>query len=207
MRAKPTAVLFDWDNTLVDTWPGIHKAIEATMVYMGHDPWSLEEVKQKAHASARDAFPRMFGDNWVDAYQFFYDFLNSQERFPLDTLKGASETLFALHQADVPMGIVSNKRGDHLRLEVEQMGWAHFFQSIVGSGDSEKDKPHPDPIWKALDLMGLKPSINVLFVGDTPVDWQASERAGCFSVALAPVEDTPILRVETHQELLDFLKL
>ena len=24
---KPKAVIFDWDNTLVDTWPLIHQAI------------------------------------------------------------------------------------------------------------------------------------------------------------------------------------
>ena len=28
---KPKAVIFDWDNTLVDTWPLIHEAIDKTM--------------------------------------------------------------------------------------------------------------------------------------------------------------------------------
>jgi phosphoglycolate phosphatase len=32
---KPKAIIFDWDNTLVDTWPLIQTAIDTTMVQMG----------------------------------------------------------------------------------------------------------------------------------------------------------------------------
>ena len=31
---KPKAIVFDWDNTLVDTWPIIHMAINQTMQTM-----------------------------------------------------------------------------------------------------------------------------------------------------------------------------
>ena len=31
----PQAALFDWDNTLVDTWPVIHEAMNTTLSAMG----------------------------------------------------------------------------------------------------------------------------------------------------------------------------
>lgn len=38
---KPKAIIFDWDNTLVDSWPVIQHAIDHTMVEMGKEPWGL----------------------------------------------------------------------------------------------------------------------------------------------------------------------
>ncbi|HLJ20402.1 MAG TPA: HAD hydrolase-like protein, partial [Stellaceae bacterium] len=61
---RPRAILFDWDNTLVDSWPVIHEALVVTFEGMGHVPWTLEETKQRVRHSLRDAFPRLFGDRW-----------------------------------------------------------------------------------------------------------------------------------------------
>ena len=61
---KPKAVIFDWDNTLVDTWPLIHRAINTTMNAMGKEEWSLQKVKDTVHKSMRESFPGIFGDNW-----------------------------------------------------------------------------------------------------------------------------------------------
>ena len=52
---RPGAVLFDWDSTLVDNWGAIARALNATLVAMGHAPWSEDEVRRRATASARDA--------------------------------------------------------------------------------------------------------------------------------------------------------
>tara|TARA_R100001086_G_scaffold137349_1_gene71705 strand:- start:1375 stop:1527 length:153 start_codon:yes stop_codon:yes gene_type:complete len=38
----PRAVVFDWDNTLVDTWPIIHDALNHTFRAWGLREWTLE---------------------------------------------------------------------------------------------------------------------------------------------------------------------
>ena len=38
---RPRALLFDWDNTLVDTWGAIHHALTVTFEAMGETPWTL----------------------------------------------------------------------------------------------------------------------------------------------------------------------
>jgi len=35
---RPHAILFDWDNTLVDSWGTIHEALNAVMVAMDEPP-------------------------------------------------------------------------------------------------------------------------------------------------------------------------
>ena len=41
---RPKAVLFDWDNTLVDSWAVIHAALNETLTAMDHPNWTRAET-------------------------------------------------------------------------------------------------------------------------------------------------------------------
>ena len=69
---RPVALLFDWDNTLADTWPAIHHALAATFRAMGREPWTFEETRARVRASARDSFPALFGAQAEEAMEVFY---------------------------------------------------------------------------------------------------------------------------------------
>ena len=69
----PRAVLFDWDNTLVNTWPTIVECYRDTFLAMGMTPWTPEEVQIRAHGSLRDVFPKFFGARAGDAERVFYE--------------------------------------------------------------------------------------------------------------------------------------
>ena len=58
----PRAILFDWDNTLVDTWPTIVECYRDTFAALGLPPWTADEVRARAHGSLRDVFPGL----WLD---------------------------------------------------------------------------------------------------------------------------------------------
>src|SRR3989338_1651364 len=83
-RPKPKAIIFDWDNTLVDTWPLIHAAINATMIAMKKEEWSLKKVQDNIHKAMRDSFPEIFGDNWQEAGEIY---VNTYRSINLDRLK------------------------------------------------------------------------------------------------------------------------
>ena len=38
---RPRAILFDWDNTLVDSWATIHEALKLVMGSLGKPAWTL----------------------------------------------------------------------------------------------------------------------------------------------------------------------
>ncbi|MCI5050547.1 MAG: HAD hydrolase-like protein, partial [Rickettsiales bacterium] len=57
---RPRAILFDWDNTLVNTWPTIHEALNVLMREKGREEWTLDQTKANVKKSMRDAFPAMF---------------------------------------------------------------------------------------------------------------------------------------------------
>ena len=64
----PKALVFDWDSTLVDNWPCIERALNATFAAFDRPQWTSAQVRAGAKASLRNTFPKLFGeDRWEDA--------------------------------------------------------------------------------------------------------------------------------------------
>lgn len=208
---KPQAILFDWDNTLVDTWSVIHHALAVTFEAFGRTPWTLEETRQRVRASARDAFPELFGDETEAATELFYETFARDHLQGLAPRGGAADALVRLAaREDLWLGVVSNKTGRYLREEAEHLGWSGHFGRIVGALDAARDKPAPDPVVMALDGSGLRLGPEVWFVGDTDIDMLCAHNAGCTGLLIrdeAPLDGEfgtapPMRHVATFEELL-----
>lgn len=193
----PTAVIFDWDNTLVDNWGTIAEALNHALVADGQQPWTLEEVKQRAMLALRDSFPIWFGDRWEKAREVFYEKFLAIHLDYLKPLPFADELLQFLRASDIPLFIVSNKRGDVMRQEVAHLGWQDRFVTCVGSYDAPRDKPFPDPVELALAKSNLMIGNNsIWFVGDTAVDIECARATGCTPVLIHNVAEARHLQVE-----------
>lgn len=176
---KPKAILFDWDNTLVDTMPLICASINQVLAHFNMPSWSDDEIKKKVQLSAKDSLPGYFGNRWKEALAIYRDFYHQHHLALIKPLEGALDLLKQLQDDHIPIGLVSNKVSSTLRKEVTHLNWDPFFTVLVGSGDAEKDKPHPDPAFLALETMRISASTEIWFVGDAPVDWQCAKAAGC----------------------------
>ena len=179
---SPQAVLFDWDNTLVDTWPTIHRALNMTLDHMQHPQWSLEKVKANVKRSMRESFPEMFAQRWQEAathYQQSYRAIHLQH---LQPLPGAEATLRLLKQKKPFLGVVTNKKSDTLQLELDHLGWREYFDVLVGAGDAARDKPSADPALLALTHYTGARGAAVWFVGDTGVDLECAAAIDATSI-------------------------
>jgi phosphoglycolate phosphatase len=181
---RPKAILFDWDNTLVDSWPTIHQALNVVMAAMRKPPWSLQQTKEQVRLSLRDSFPRHFGERWVEARQIYLDAFRAIHLERLSPLPGRRELLERLAGRRVFLGVVSNKTGSVLRREVAELGWTRFFGSIVGAGDAFADKPDPAPVALALQPSRVGGGEQVWLVGDTGVDIECASNSGCVPILL-----------------------
>lgn len=181
---KPRGLLFDWDNTLVDTWGIIHGALSETFQTMGQEPWTLEETQQRVRASARDTFPDLFGARADEAMAVFYDTFQAKHLEQLRANDGAGEMLSRLAAGGYLLGVVSNKQGILLREESDYLGWTPLFHRLVGADDATRDKPAVDAVELALDGSGLARGPEIWFVGDTDIDMLCATSAGCRPVLL-----------------------
>ncbi len=181
---RPRAILFDWDNTLVDSWGTIHEALNFLMRAMGQIEWSLAETRERVRLSLRETFPTLFGERWEEAQGIYLDKFREIHLERLCPLPGREAMLRALVEEGMFLGVVSNKTGELLRREVARLGWSDFFGSIVGAGDAPADKPASEPVHLAL-------CEEVWFVGDTAVDMECALNSGCIAVLLGEGEGTP----------------
>lgn len=187
--SKPRAVIFDWDNTLVDSWVCIREAYNMTFRHFGMAEWSLEETRERVAASMRDSFPAMFGERWPEARDVFTASFEAIHLDYLVPLPGAEEMLDGLRAAGLVLAVVSNKRGRFLRKEAEIMGWAGHFAHLVGADDAEADKPAAAPVHLALQGTGVAAGPEVWFVGDSPIDTHCAVNSGCIPILMRP--DSP----------------
>jgi len=180
----PRAILFDWDNTLVDSWATIHEALNFLMRAMEVPEWSLADTKEKVRLSLREAFPLYFGERWEEARDIYLERFRSIHLDRLTPLPGREALLRDLAEQGIFLGVVSNKTGELLRREVARLGWSAYFGSIVGAGDAPLDKPACEPVHLALAASGVQAGPDVWFVGDTAVDMECARNSGCIAVLL-----------------------
>jgi phosphoglycolate phosphatase len=178
----PRAILFDWDNTLVDGWAAIEAGLNAAFAAFGKPAWTRAQVLANVRLSLRESFPRHFGADWERARDIFQRVVTETHLEVVRPLPGTAELLAAA--APRPLGVVSNKQGPLLRREAAHLGLDAHFRALVGAGDARADKPDAAPLLLALAALGQDAGAEVWYVGDTAVDMQAARAAGCTAVLL-----------------------
>ena len=187
LETRPSVLLYDWDNTLVDAWAGVAAALNAAFTAFGKPTWTVAETRARVRVSLRDSFPTMFGANWERAAELFYATLARAHLAHVTPLPGAADVLAI--GAAWPQAVVSNKTGRFLRAEVEHLGWSRRFRSVVGAGDAASDKPSADPLLLALAAAKRPADRSVWFCGDTGTDMQAARAAGVTAVLIGDAAD------------------
>ncbi|MBL0318108.1 MAG: HAD hydrolase-like protein [Alphaproteobacteria bacterium] len=215
LRNKPKGILFDWDNTLADTWPIIHESLAKTFIAMGETPWTLEETKIRVHKSLRDSFPELFGHRWEEAKDLYMNNFRHCHLEKIRPLPGAHEMLKAIHHfPEVYLAVVSNKTGEFLRKEVEFLGWKDYFKKVVGALDAKRDKPAPDPVHLSLEGSGLEVGPDIWFIGDSLTDMQTAYATGCIPIFYGDGDHTgdeykdvpPAVHVQHHQDIIEAIR-
>ena len=202
-------VAFDLDGTLVDSAPGLASAIDSalyalelpaagearviTWIGNGADvlvqralAWSLQERATQRAAQGKPAIAsadipqeeqqrmlrKLFDRYYADVAE------EGSHLFP-----AVAETLAALHDKGLPLGLVTNKPTPFVAPILQALDIARYFSVVIGGDDVQNKKPHPEPLLRVADRLGIAAS-DMLFVGDSRNDIQAAQAAGCRSVGL-----------------------
>lgn len=90
---------------------------------------------------------------------------------------GAEETLAELRRRGYTLGIVTSKGRRTTLLSLGHYGLERCLSAIVTLEDTQRHKPHAEPVLKALSVVGKTPA-ETLFVGDSVFDIMAGRAAG-----------------------------
>jgi len=181
------ALLFDLDGTLVDSVAAYHVVAQRAA-----EPHGITVTR--AQVSRALALNSNFWDEAVPADDPRREALKrgmaeqAMRDWPAvlaaeaSMFQGVRQSLLQLRAQGVRLAVVSGARREVLPL-LQAAGVMELFEQVLLSEDVSRRKPDPEGILRCLSLMGVAPD-QAGYVGDTPIDVQASRRAGVRSVAV-----------------------
>jgi phosphoglycolate phosphatase len=175
---RPTAILFDFDGTLADSYAAI--AASVNHVRATHGLPLLDEAEVRRHVGHG---PEHLLENTVPAGEVAANLAIYRAHHPAvmrrltQPLPGALETVAALRRAGVKLGVCSNKPSVFTKALLDVLGFASAFSVVLGPEDVPRLKPAPDMLLAALGKLQVTPDAT-LYVGDMVVDIECARAAG-----------------------------
>ncbi len=185
------AVLFDFDGTLIDSYPAITASVNHVRALHGLAPLSVAEVRRHVGRGPDYLLSHTVGRGDpaanLSAYRAHHP---TVLREGTRLLPGARETLATLHARGLRLAVCSNKPVAFTGELVAHLGIAAFLDAVLGPEDVALHKPAPDMLLAALSRLGVAPA-EALYVGDMTVDIEAARAAGLRVWVVATGSDTP----------------
>ncbi len=174
-----SAVFFDWDGTLINNFDFFEAAHDFTRKALNLPERRYGWYKDYFGKPRDKIFEKIYGQDKENAKLKFYEFIEKKHLDYVQPHEGAEDFLKKIKQKNIYCGVISNKKKQYLASEMKLLGWQNYFNVVIASGDTNRDKPHPD----ALNLAIEKTSANLEFLefiyfGDTKNDKKFEKGAG-----------------------------
>jgi HAD superfamily hydrolase (TIGR01509 family) len=184
------AVIFDLDDTLVNTWPWHRQAIDSALKPYGARITDNDQVDWKNIIGwrTRDAFAYIRRKLKIKATVAELEAIHR----PVDLLlcnknqtllPGAIKLLKRLKLAKLHLVLVSSGDDYYVRSVLKKHNIAECFDDIIDSDEVAKGKPNPEPYRLAIKHLKLKPDECVV-IEDAWAGIESAKSAGCFCVAV-----------------------
>lgn len=197
------AVLFDMDGTLVDSEKLWDVAMQKLYAKFGAE-MTTEVRESTVGGSAESVMRIVYTDLGLEQdpadMAATADWLHviTGELFEagLPWCDGARELLEALHEASVPMALVTNTRRGLTERALDSIG-RHYFTASVCGDEVACGKPAPDPYRRAAGLLGFDP-VQCLAVEDSVTGALSAEDAGCPVLVVPNDVEVPVTVRRRH---------
>jgi pyrophosphatase PpaX len=97
--------------------------------------------------------------------------------------EGIDDVLLRLRDEGRRLGIVTAKRRSTVELAFANVPLGHLFEVVVGGDETQRHKPHPEPLLLAARRLDVDPH-ECAYVGDSPFDIHAAKAAQMHAVAV-----------------------
>ncbi|RMH59669.1 MAG: HAD family hydrolase [Zetaproteobacteria bacterium] len=175
------AVLLDMDGTLVDAFAPIVYALNRTLRDFGRALMSERDIKRHT-GRGECSMISLFGAEREEAARHFLRF-HDEKLYDISPLPGAEAMLRFLQGRQLPSAIVTSKSQQRAELQLQHLGWRHYFACVVGLEEGRRQKPDPHTIQLACAELDVPPETAVM-IGDGTADMKAARRAGALPLGL-----------------------
>lgn len=181
---RSLAVLFDLDGTLIDTIEFILASVRHTFADRARGPTDAEWIAGIGTPLRTQLAVYADGAADLDA---LVDRYRRHQRAHHDAstrcYAGVREAVAEIRRAGHRVGVVTSKLAEPATRALRHVGLDAMVDVVVGADQCERHKPHPEPVLRALTILGFDPR-SAIFVGDSPHDVAAGNAAGVVTAAV-----------------------
>lgn len=177
-------ILFDLDGTLIDTNDLIMASFLYTLDLYYPGKYTMEDLIPHMGEPLYDQM-LLFGperaQELVEVYREHNERVHDElvKEFP-----GVRPTLDVLQDMGVKMAVVTSKMRKTTEMGLRLFKLDQYMDCVICYQDTEKHKPDPAPLVKAMNELGADPA-KTLMIGDSQYDVLAAQNTGIASAGVA----------------------
>ncbi|MCR4925798.1 MAG: HAD hydrolase-like protein [Clostridiales bacterium] len=173
MISKYSAVLFDFDGTLIDSSKGIFKSVLYALESFGIKETDMTRLNYFIGPPLWDSFMHQYSVDSVTADKMVEKFREDYHTSGVhisEMYDGIPEILKLLKSNGIKVGIASSKPFDFIKMILKQYDIADYFDDLVGVDFNNKQADKKFIIQNAVSALGLNMDDGILMVGDRHFD-------------------------------------
>jgi phosphoglycolate phosphatase len=177
---KLKAILFDLDGTLIDSALSIGNTLNQMRLERNLAHLEIQKYREWISLGANNLIKNSLEIPASDADLFMQEFrkrYTTKKTTITEIFPHVKETLSALNELGVVLGICSNKPIHLCQKVLSELNLDGYFTCVVGGGSASSSKPSREPVDLALSRLGHIHQ-DALFVGDSTIDQEACRNSG-----------------------------
>jgi phosphoglycolate phosphatase len=181
--ARP--LVFDLDGTLIDSRGDISAACNWALKSSGRSPLTIEQIcahvgNGASYLLMKTAGVRLEDEDYPGLARHFRQYYMEHPTDLSALMPGAAEVL---RLSGRPKALCTNKPRPVTEQVLKSLGWDQFFQVVVAGGDCPENKPHPAPLHRVAQGLGVAPN-QLIMIGDGPQDVGAGRAVGAHTIGV-----------------------
>jgi len=166
MNSKLSALLFDLDGTLLDSYPAHLHAFLEMFTHFGINV--TEEKFLSVYTPNWHQIYAVLGlprEDWERANAVWLEVASQQETALFSGVRETLEELYLTYR----LGIVTSGSRERILKDLDRTGIRPLFQTIITGDDVQEPKPSPQGLRMALQNLQVEPE-QAIYVGDSQPD-------------------------------------
>lgn len=173
---KYNTFLFDWDGTLLDSTPAWFEVFEEILRYGEVKLTKVQQLRCMNHWVYLRNYVDISEDKWLSmrkhGEKIAPKYIKNLPLFP-----GVLDMLKVLHENGCKSALVTRAFREVVGNMLEAHDLIGGFDAVICYEDVKEHKPHPEPLFKAMEELGADRS-ECIMIGDGIGDIQAAHNAG-----------------------------
>ena len=206
---KYKVYLFDFDGTLLNTLPSLDYVFRYSYEKIGI-PYDSKNTLEFSRVPLTVGYERFQApeERWEEFISYIDESLDHEEALKSNELYPETrEFIDYINKEKIFAGIVTSNNKKHVKEVLKEFNIpVEIFSLYIGNKECHYFKPHPDPIFKAIEAMKYKGDYkDIVYVGDGLNDTISANEAGVTAVLIDRIgafpESDKYIKIKSLMEL------